>query len=131
MKNIIAVFTSTIRELYRKGYFNRLLRPYFWLMKFVGWFDRLFKISKQEKLMDYEGDIAEYLAIGTPFSVVDIRKVLNMIKRDEGYKTESVASELTFQVRFKLLKTVRYAIKHKTEVTVSYFTLKNNDLWQI
>jgi hypothetical protein len=131
MKNIIAVFTSTIRELYRKGYFNRLLRPYFWLMKFVGWFDRLFKISKQEKLMDYEGDIAEFLAIGTPFSVVDIRKVLNMIKRDEGYKTESVASELTFQVRFKLLKTVRYAIKHKTEVTVSYFTLKNNDLWQI
>jgi hypothetical protein len=100
-------------------------------MKFVGWFDRLFKISKQEKLMDYEGDIAEFLAIGTPFSVVDIRKVLNMIKRDEGYKTESVASELTFQVRFKLLKTVRYAIKHKTEVTVSYFTLKNNDLWQI
>ena len=131
MKNIIAVFTSTIRELYRKGSFNRLLRPYFWLMKFVGWFDRLFKISKQEKLMAYDGDIAEYLAIGTPFSVADIRKVLNRIKRDEGYKTESVAAELTFQVRFKLLKTVRYAVKHKIEVAVSYFTLKNNDLWAI
>lgn len=131
MKNIIAVFPSTIRELYRKGSFNRLLRPYFWLMKFVGWFDRIFKISKQEKLMAYEGDIAEFLAIGTPFTAKEIRKVLNRIKRDEGYKTESVAAELTFQVRFKLLNTIRYAIKHKTEVAVSYFTLKNNDLWQI
>jgi len=131
MKNIIAVFPSTIRELYRKGYFNRLLRPYFWLMKFAGWFDLKFKISKQEKLMAYEGDIAEYLAIGTPFTATEIRKVLNRIKRDEGYKTESVAAELTFHVRFKILKTVRYAIKHKTEVAVSYFTLKNNDLWQI
>lgn len=81
--------------------------------------------------MAYEGDIAEFLAIGTPFTAKEIRKVLNRIKRDEGYKTESVAAELTFQVRFKLLNTIRYAIKHKTEVAVSYFTLKNNDLWQI
>jgi len=125
--NAIQLYLALLKHELKHGHHFDKLKSYF------GWWYRLKSIfidSPIDKVLNYEGDdLCGYLIAGTNIDRKELQAVINRIKRDEGYKTNSAAGELTAQVRTKALSVVKYAIDNQMTVAVAYFTVKNNKLW--
>lgn len=116
--------TNKVQDPFKKlrKQLNIFLTPFVFIRKLI------YKTAI-EKVLDYEGDdLAGYLIEGTQFKKEEIQKVINRLKRDEGYKSESAAAELTYQIRTKALFIAQYAFKNKLELAMSYHIVKNNGL---
>jgi hypothetical protein len=74
----------------------------------------------------HEQPLSEYLTAGTNIPKDEMQEVINRIKRDKGFKSESIAAEETYFVKKFSFVIAKYSLKTGNPVAVSYFIIKNN-----
>lgn len=120
---------------YRNKYFDKAKRdfrvtfyPFVWLYEKIR--PMIYKTGLEKCLEFHEEGLCEYLTKGTNVDKPLMQKVINRIKRDWGYKSNSVSGELDYHVKKQSFVTIKYAIDNKMTVAMAYNTIKNNpELW--
>lgn len=88
---------------------------------------RLFYKSKLKKCMAFHKEgLCEYLCKGTNIDKKLMQKVINRIKRDYGFNSNSIAAEEVYQIKKLSFEIAKYASKNKMSVAVAYHIIMNN-----
>ena len=108
--------------------FRIMFFPFVWVYEKVR--PMIYKTGLEKCLEFHEESLCEYLYMGTNIDKQLMQNVINRIKNDRGYKSNSKAAELDYMVKKQSFVTAKYAVDNNMTVAMAYHTVKNNPvLW--